>query len=192
MTMSHEYDHPSLITIHSGCYLQLLCMHVFTMENFCGNIPMKAVYASQVLSLKLLHTNQKIIPQTFLVKPKEWYFNANILKPRALQVKDDDHETLKMKATQLPVISNHATTGHKLQGTSVDELFIHSWSYTMNWPYVVLSRLRTSEGLFIRKKLDANLSKYEVPQKLRTMTQWLKRKAPSLWREQDYRDIFQL
>ena len=158
----------------------------------CGNIPIKAVYASQVLSLDLLHTNQKIIPQTFLVKPKEWYFNANILKPRALQVKDNDHETLKMKATQLPVISNHATTGHKLQGTSVDELFIHSWSYTMNWPYIVLSRLRTSEGLFVRKKLDANLSKYEVPQKLRTMIQWLKRKAPSLWTEQDYRDIFQL
>ena len=137
----------------------------------CGKIPIKAVYAFQVLSLKLLHTNQKIIPQTFLVKPKEWYFNADILKPRALQVKDNDCETLKMKATQLPVISNHATTGPKLQGTSMDELFIHSWSYTMNWPYIVLSRLRTSEGLFVRKKLDANLSKYEVPQKLRTMIQ---------------------
>ena len=146
----------------------------------CGNIPVKAVYASQVLSLELFHTNQKIDPQTFLVKPKERYFNANILKPRTLQVKDDDRETLKMKATQLPVISNHATTGHKLQGASVDELFVRSWSYTTNWPSVVLSRLRTSEGLFIRKKLDANLSKYEVPQKIRTMIQWLKRKAPSL------------
>ena len=62
----------------------------------------------------------------------------------------------------------------------------------MNWPYVVLSRLRMSEGLFIRNKLDANLLKYKVPQKLRTMIQQLKRKAPSLWTEQDYRDIFQL
>ena len=60
----------------------------------CGNIPIKAVYASQVLSLELLQTNQKIVPQTFLVKPKEQYFNANILKPRALQVKDNDCETL--------------------------------------------------------------------------------------------------
>ena len=137
----------------------------------CGKIPMKAVYASQVLSLELLHTNQKIIPQTFLVKPKEWLFNVNNLKPKALQVKDDDHETLKIKATQLPVISNHATTGHKLERTSMDELFIHSWSYTTNWPYIVLSRLRTSEGLFVRKRLDANLSKYEVPQMLRTMIQ---------------------
>ena len=157
-----------------------------------GKIPIKAVFASQVLSLKLLHTNQKIIPQTFLVKPKEQYFIANILKPRALQVKDDNHETLKMKATQLPVISNHATSDHKLQGASVDKLFIHSWSYTTNWPYIVLSRKRTSEGLFIRKKLDAKLSKHEVPQKLRTMIQWLKRKALSVWTEQDYRDIFQL
>ena len=54
----------------------------------CGNIPIKALFASQVLSLKLLHTNQKIIPQTFLVKPKEQHLNAKILKPRALQMKD--------------------------------------------------------------------------------------------------------
>ena len=102
----------------------------------CGNIPVIA--ASQVFSLELLHTNQKIIPQTFLVKPREQYFNANILKPRALQVKDDDRETLKMKAAQHPVISNHATTSHKLQAANMDKLLIHSWSYTMNWPYIVL------------------------------------------------------
>ena len=160
-------------------------------SRYVGIFPSKLYMHLKFLSLELLHTNQKVVPQTFLVKPKKWFFNANILKPRALQVNDDDHEILKMKATKLPVISNHATTGHKLQGASVDELFIHSWSYTTNWPYIVLSRLRMSERLFIRKKLDANLSKYEVPQKLRTMIQWLMRKAPSLWTEQDYRDIFQ-
>ena len=33
-------------------------------------------------------------------------------------MKEDNHEMVKMKATQLPVISNQATPGHKLQGAS--------------------------------------------------------------------------
>ena len=37
-----------------------------------------------------------------------------------------------MKATQLPIIVNNATTGHKLQGSGVDTLFVHNWSYVTN------------------------------------------------------------
>ena len=58
---------------------------------------------------------------------------------------------VKMKATQLPVISNQATTGHKLQGASINQLFVNNWNYTTNWPYVVLSRLRSSKGFFTQQ-----------------------------------------
>ena len=56
-------------------------------------------------------------------------------------MKEDKCEMVKMKATQLPVISNQATTGHKLQGASINQLFVNNWNYTTNWPYVVLSQL---------------------------------------------------
>ncbi len=54
-----------------------------------------------------------------------------------------------MELTQFPVVVNYATTGHKLQGKSLDELLIAQWSKVKNWAYVVLSRVRTLAGLFL-------------------------------------------
>ena len=60
-----------------------------------------------------------------------------------------------MKITQFGVNSNIATTGHKLQGTSKDQLIVASWNYSCpNWVYVVLSRVRTLKGLFLCEKMD--------------------------------------
>ena len=56
---------------------------------------------------------------------------------------------------QFGVIHNIATTGHKLQGASMDNLVINSWNYSCpNWIYVVLSRVRTLLGLVLNVKLD--------------------------------------
>ena len=57
-----------------------------------------------------------------------------------------------------------AATGHNLQGRSKDILIISSWpklqgkAAFINWEYVVLSRVRTLEGLFLFEKLDYNHS----------------------------------
>jgi hypothetical protein len=85
-----------------------------------GTIPVTAVRASQVSHIVLQHTNDRIQPRTFSLKPKKYSFKAKILKPQALQVGGSEHEVLQMKATQLPVLINNATTGHKLQGSGVD------------------------------------------------------------------------
>ena len=79
-----------------------------------SKLPVKAVYVSQVISIVLKHNNPKIIPNTFQLEPIEFCITARILKPKLLQIKEDNHEMVKMKATQLPVISNQVTTGHKL------------------------------------------------------------------------------
>ena len=79
----------------------------------------------------------------FQLEPIEFCITTRILKPKLLllQMKEDKCEMVKMKATQLPVISNQATTRHKLQGASMNQLFVNNWNYTTNWPYVVLSQL---------------------------------------------------
>ena len=79
------------------------------------------------------------------------------MKPQALQIKGDEREQIKMKAKQLPIIVNNATTGHKLQGSGVDCLFVHNWSYVTNWVYVMLSWVKTLKGLFCHKKLSWDL-----------------------------------
>ena len=62
---------------------------------------------------------------------------ATVTFPQPDYFHDDDAKekfTCSLKMRQFPVHVNNATTGHKLQGTSLDALMISSWSYTRNWP----------------------------------------------------------
>jgi len=61
--------------------------------------------------------------------------------------------TKQIQLTQFPLNIANARTVHKLKGRSVDNLMISNWSYTSNWIYVVLSRIKTSQGLFVRTPL---------------------------------------
>ena len=57
---------------------------------------------------------------------------------------------VKVKVVQFGDNSNKATTGHKLQGVSLNQMVVRSWNYsTPNWIYIVLSRVRALEGLFL-------------------------------------------
>ena len=60
----------------------------------------------------------------------------------------------RIQLSQFPFNVADARTVHKLQGKSLEKLFVSNWSYTTNWVYVVLSRVRTSNGLFLRIPLD--------------------------------------
>ena len=58
---------------------------------------------------------------------------------------------------QFGMLVNTATTGHKLQGLSMDYIIIVSCFYgAKNWIYVVLSRVRPLRGLYLFTPLDYN------------------------------------
>ncbi|KAL7527853.1 hypothetical protein ACHAXR_004496 [Thalassiosira sp. AJA248-18] len=77
--------------------------------------------------------------------------------------------------TQVPINMNDATTGHKLQGMSKDKLIIVDWTFVTNWIYVVLSRVRTLNGLFLLKPLPPNcLDKFQVPRELQAFERRMK------------------
>jgi hypothetical protein len=156
----------------------------------CEGIPVPAVYASQVSYILLKHSNERIQPSIFKVRPKQHTFTAKILVPHDLQIEKDERENMKMKANQLPVIINNASTGHKLQGSGVDELFVHNWSYVTNWVYVMLSRVKTRDGLFCRKPISKDLKNYAVPEALKRMLAGLSSREPTYWKHRDYRIMF--
>ena len=128
----HGEANGTTVTLISIC----LKPNIVPIQIIIGKLPVKAIYALQVVSIVLKHNNPKIIPDTFQLEPIELCITARILKPKQLKIKEEDRETVKMKATQLPVISNQATTGHKLQGASINQLFVNNWNYTTNWPCV--------------------------------------------------------
>jgi len=136
--------------------------------------------------------NERIQPPIFTVKPTEYTVTATIPIPSALQTQSEKKEKLKLKLTQLPVIINNATTGHKLQGSSVTNLFVHAWSRTSNWVYVVLSRVRTRSGLFIRDRLKFDRAMFAVPESLKKMMELFERKRPTYWTDAEYEQKFDL
>lgn len=156
-----------------------------------GKIPVAAVRATQVDHVVLKHCNDRVEPQIFSMQPMQYSFIAKMPKPRILQTRGSERERIRMKATQVPLLVNNATTGHKLQGSGVDNLFVHAWSYVTNWPYVMLSRVKTRNGLFMRKALSKRLENYRVPPALtRMLTQFRRRLSPSYWTEEEYTHYF--
>jgi len=83
---------------------------------------------------------------------------------------------VSIKLEVFPVLLNHATTGHKLQGKSMDELVVVEWSKqnSAKWAYVVISRVRTLDGLYFLEPIPDDIdftpdAKYiEMMQRLRT------------------------
>ena len=63
-----------------------------------------------------------------------------------------------LSITHFPLLLNYATTGHKLQGKSLDHLVIAEWSKTENWAYVVLTRVKTLEGLFLTEPIPLDIN----------------------------------
>ena len=149
-----------------------------------------AVLASQVERVVLQHCNSRVHPASFCVQPREYRFSANMIKPRILQMKPDERESVHMKGVQLPLLLNNATTGHKLQGSGVDTLFIHGWSKVTNWVYVMLSRVKTQAGLFCRKPLLYDKSEFKVPEALQQLMQKFEALRPTQWTEEEYEEMF--
>jgi hypothetical protein len=111
------------------------------------------VFASQISYIQLCHTSGT--QRVFKLEPKSFDFHAHFPKPPSLWTSKSRTEKIRMSATQLPVVSNNATTGHKLQGSTKESIFITRFFYdTKNWNYVVLSRVRTRQGLFLKEPLD--------------------------------------
>jgi hypothetical protein len=58
-----------------------------------------------------------------------------------------------------PVNNDLATTGHKLQGMTINFLIVSSINYnTANWIYVVLSRVTSLDGLLLMQPLKPNFN----------------------------------
>ena len=137
-----------------------------------------AVFTSQVESLVLRHANNDIDEPLFLIKAETYKVNAKWKLPKSLRTANKKHELIPMRMHQFPVVRNTGTTGHKLQGKTVQSILVYDWHYGGNWPYVVLSRVTTMRGVFIRTKLNNDPSKYLVPDELTRFLDGLKGREP--------------
>ena len=76
----HGEANRTTVTLISIC----LKPNIVPIQRIIGKLPVKAVYASQVVSIVLKHNNPKIIPNTFQLEPIEFCITTRILKPKLL------------------------------------------------------------------------------------------------------------
>jgi len=86
-------------------------------------VKIQAVFASQVDHILVQHCTDRIIPSEFKLQPQHKTFTANLPLPRELCRGKITRKGFQMKGMQLPLVSNTATTGHKLQGSTVEHPF---------------------------------------------------------------------
>ena len=121
-----------------------------------SRIRIPVVRASHIERIAMRHESSDVVCPVFMLEPKtKQTFCVKVPYPDSLQTGGKTSaQMLYMRGTQLPIICNNATTGHKLQGATIATLFVHSWSNVRNWTYVVLSRVKSLKGLFLRRKLE--------------------------------------
>ena len=116
-----------------------------------------------------------------------------LIKPETRQCKIKlrtlDSMVLKnIRVTYLPINCNISTTGHKLQGATLNSLVVNSWAYgCVHWVYVIFSRVRELDNLVLNEKLDIHrnyearkdLVRWEQDMKNRIETDTFKQRGQS-------------
>ena len=123
----------------------------------------------------------KNIPRTFKLNAKT--LTCVVQFPLATDCNNLKIALGNVKVKQIPVNSNIATTGHKLQGMTKDVLIVDCWNYKFaNWVYLVLSRVCTLDGLFLYRPLDLD-KPFTVPASLLQFEQRMKTKEENFMAE---------
>ena len=130
-----------------GLYIKIKRGCKFVRENWEGCL-VNTIFANQVEYIMCMHEGKNakyfiVKPETRQCKIKLRLWNNTVLD--------------KIKITYLPINLSISTTGHKLQGKTLNNLVVNSWGYRCtHWVYVVLSRVKTLKSLILNVKLDEN------------------------------------
>ena len=107
---------------------------------------------SQVKAL-ILHSKE--MKREIVVKETTVTANVAFPSPFRGSIRKNTHRfKVRMRMDTFPINISNARTVHKLQGKSLDAILVSAWDCTDNWTCVVLSRVKTRAGLFIRKPLE--------------------------------------
>mmetsp|Transcript_45114 Transcript_45114/g.109778 ORF Transcript_45114/g.109778 Transcript_45114/m.109778 type:complete len:571 (+) Transcript_45114:3498-5210(+) len=108
----------------------------------------------QSLRLEILDgNNDGDEPVYFDMEPKQISLKVDFPFVMGALTSKTPRKKCRITMSQFPINTANARTCHKLQGRTIKNLFISTFSYTGNWLYVCLSRCKTLTGLFLRSPL---------------------------------------
>ncbi|CAB9528582.1 hypothetical protein SEMRO_2263_G321210.1 [Seminavis robusta] len=142
----------------------------FIIKLHCG-VRIRVFRVSQIDRITAKHEMKDMLPKCFDVKTHGVSFKCK------MKIEKEKIE-VRMKGIQFPLVSNSATTGHKLHGYTAPELLVWNWHYADIWVYMVLSRVREMKGLFLWKPLSLDLTRYQMPDEMVHMLEIFSRYIP--------------
>ena len=113
-----------------------------------------AVNTEDIEYITLRWTEDSNFRGTFQMKPltRQYEYNFKTSTPKGII-----NNSVEIRMHTFAITANHATTCHKLQGKSKESLIIGEWATNVsNWIYVILSRVKTLDGLFLTSKIPEN------------------------------------
>jgi len=155
MPLMYTENHDVSNGIANGtlCYLLKVVLHVHVTENDFSSTNVDGYFVRTIDATKVDYLLCQIDGSNRTFKVKADNASCKIDFPIQLIPGEKTRKIVRATVNRFPVLVNHATTGHKLQGQTKESLFISDWHYGSNWPYIVLSRVTTLKGLFLLKPL---------------------------------------
>jgi len=135
------------------CYLEKIVLHAGVTKNDYKMINIDGYYVRTIDASKVDYLLCKFSESNRTFRVAATHEACQINMPIELIPGEKTRKFIRATINRFPVLINQATTGHKLQGQTKSSLCISEWHYGKNWPYVVLSRVKTLKGLFLRTAL---------------------------------------
>jgi hypothetical protein len=150
---TENHDVPNGIANGTLCNLVKVVLHSHVTEADFDTMNIDGYFVRTIDATKVNYLLCKIhgSARTFEVRANTVSCKMDL--PFELTPGEKIRKVVRAKANRFPVLINHATTGHKLQGQTKSSLCISDWHYGANWPYVVLSRVTSLKGLFLLKPI---------------------------------------
>jgi len=150
---TENHDVPNGIANGTLCYLLKVVLHADVTEaDFCL-MNIDGYFVRTIDATKVDYLLCKIDGSNKPFKVRADHVSCKIDFPIQLIPGEKTRKIVRATINRFPLLVNHATTGHKLQGQTKTSVCISDWHYGANWPYVVLSRVTTLKGLFMLKPL---------------------------------------
>ena len=135
------------------CHLVKVVLHSDITENDFEKMNIDGYYVRTIDATKVNYLLCKMEGSNRTFEVRADHVSCKIDLPIELIPGEKTRKIVRASINRFPVLINHATTGHKLQGQTKPSLCISDWHYGANWPYVVISRVKTLKGLFLLKPI---------------------------------------
>ena len=126
-----------------------------------------SVCASDVISLIFLHKSSAWSSIQLFPSLPRGVFPISPSLPQAKTLRFSATSKVNVSIKQLPCVLSLVLTGHKVQGFSIDAIILgalgkHHKNGLSGWLYVVLSRVRTVNGLYLMEQIEQDPAKYII------------------------------